>query len=458
MRDGIKSCAQNAAILLLVALTVFQTGQLWLGASSSHDFFNLFESLLTRGSENEEQGVGFASPYRLVFGAPGGELKLKYGDIANDEGKEYGDRIIAEFLKSGEFVARGVSDLRKITNGWFVVYDYAFAMPAQLFARCYGQRGAAFVSQVEAFDRLVIAPSETGGETRLFFIDSGEDLTYEFKANADGGAAGGLVSAISAARGIRCALFSGGLFVTDAFVPIIEGGFSFKPVYVVNPYAQGGRAAIYTVEKEIDLFFANPIAKSAVTAADVFMFSDSSVVVKYYSNHILEYQNFKTETARGDSGVIADYAAAAAFIAKDTNVVNDFYLAGYAEDGFKRSFYFDYAVDGFRLIIPDAMRIKSELGTDRAIEITVEAGRVVYYKKIAYSFWPDAELMEEADRGFASMFDEAFGSYFMYDADPGVVQDIELGYKLANSSQLYLNWFMRINDVNYVSPAQARPN
>ena len=52
------------------------------------------------------------------------------------------------------------------------------------------------------------------------------------------------------------------------------------------------------VEKNADVFFDNPIGKTATKSKGVETFGDESTVVKYYSSGVLEYSNYKVETER----------------------------------------------------------------------------------------------------------------------------------------------------------------
>ena len=52
------------------------------------------------------------------------------------------------------------------------------------------------------------------------------------------------------------------------------------------------------LKKNADVFFDNPIGKTATKSKGVETFGDESTVVKYYSSGVLEYSNYKVETER----------------------------------------------------------------------------------------------------------------------------------------------------------------
>jgi len=461
MRERFKNAALNVIIVLLVALTLFQTGQLWLGTSSNHNFFDLFEQFGSWRADGEGNEARFASPYRIVSGLSDGEVKIKYSQLYGSEIKTVGDRIVSEFLRNGEFITRQAFDLREtVSSGAFLIYDYAFAMPASLFIRCFNQRGGALNTHTTAFDYIVMAVNGEPGTLTLYFVENETGEAGVYSVTAQNNLADSFISAVTnAANEAGSANYAlpetGAIPAPDMFIPRIPPfGYGFNPALVVNAYAPNGQAALYTVEREIDQFFSNPIAKSSNNVAGVFTYSDASVVVKYYKNHVLEYLNFKSAN-KSDRGVPADFSAALFFIDRDTHIINEYYLAGFTEDGSKRTFYFDYVLDDFKIVIPDALRIGGELGTDHAIEITVEAENVTAYKKIAYGFLTDADSLEFADLDFHSLYQNVIEPYYAY-LDDIRIQGVDLSYKLEKSPAIYLSWFIRINDVNLINPAQRR--
>jgi len=457
----IKNSALNVLIVILVALTIFQTGQLWLGTSSNHSFYDLFDQIGSWRIDGEEHEARFASPYRIITGLSGTDVKIKYSGIYDCEIKKAGDGIIAEFLRSGEFIEKQPFNLRETVAACsFLIYDYAFTMPSAMFVRCFNQRGGALNTHTAAFDYILIKESGEPGNLTLYFVenetgDAGiynvdvqkslEDLLLAAVANA---------SADTAAMGY--ALPGEDILpAPDIFIPWFDSnGYAFNPALVVNPYAPNGQAALYTVEREVDQFFLNPIAKSSNNVAGVFTYSDASVVVKYYMNHVLEYRNFKSAN-KNDRGLLADFSAALFFIGRDAHIINEYYLARYTEEEFGRTFYFNYVLDDFKIVIPDALRIGSELGMNYAIEITVEAENVTAYKKIAYGFVADAYTAEYADLDFSSFYQNEIEPYYIFLNDTQI-QDVDLSYKLEKSPSIYLSWFIKINDVNLISPAQKR--
>ena len=461
MKARVRDAALNVVIVMLVALTLFQTGQLWLGTSSNHSFYDLFDQIGSWRADGAEHEARFASPYRIVSGSSDTEVKIQYSDIYGSESKTAGDRVITEFLRNGEFIARQPFDLREtVSPGAFLIYEYAFTMPAALFIRCFNQRGGALNTHTAAFDYIVMAQGVEPGNLTLYFVENetGEAGVYNVAVSKN--IEDSLLFAISnAAAGTGSANYAlpaeGALPAPDMFIPRIPSyGYFFKPALVVNAYAPNGQAALYTVEREVDQFFLNPIAKSSNNVAGVFTYSDASVVVKYYANHVLEYLNFKSAD-KNDRGLLADFSAALLFMNRDTHIINEYFLAGYTEEDSKRTFYFDYVLNDFKIVIPDALRINIELGMAHAIELTVEAENVTAYKKITYGFVSDADSSEYADLDFESLYGNVIEPYFIF-LDDTRIQGVDLSYKLEKSPSIYLSWFIKINDVNLINPAQRR--
>ena len=197
------------------------------------------------------------------------------------------------------------------------------------------------------------------------------------------------------------------------------------------------------IEENVNMFFENPSVKSSfVGDQNVYTYSDADTVVKYYQNDVLEYSNYRTSA--GESGLLKNFSTALNFIKSDALVKNEYYLAGYTQQDNDYTYYFDYVVNNFPMVLPDEYkRNDAENGAaalKHAIEVTVRDGSVVNYKKIVYNFIMD-DATKTAELDFERILSEAAAS-----GSQEKISDVLLGYKLERSQKAYLYWIIRLGE------------
>ena len=85
-----------------------------------------------------------------------------------------------------------------------------------------------------------------------------------------------------------------------------------------------------------------------------------------------------------------DFSAALAFVNADPHVINDFYLAGYEARGRTHVFSFNLLIQHgttvFPLAAPDVGWGLIDDPLYFPIEVTVERGHIIRYRKLAYTY------------------------------------------------------------------------
>ena len=195
------------------------------------------------------------------------------------------------------------------------------------------------------------------------------------------------------------------------FLPRAGEGFFYSRITAYNPYlSDDGSLHLSTILPQVQLFFGNP-ATILQSAEPVYTFSNLNTTVRYLPTSVLEYTSFRTIVRTAPANLLSDFSAALNFIDNDINVENDKILVDYEERGSQHIFWFDYVLDDFRIELTGTW---STTGLDydcrdplrAAIEIIVDHGRIVRYRRIPHSFrrgdfiWFDSERFGDFTLGY----------------------------------------------------------
>ena len=197
----------------------------------------------------------------------------------------------------------------------------------------------------------------------------------------------------------------------NALIAPFSLGHVHRPIRLVNPYATDfGELQLGFIRNRVAGFFDNPatINQDLVGADRIFTFFNTTTVVRYYPSDIVEYNSFRRPMTRANSShLLTDFSAALAFVMNDSHVINDFFLAGYQAVGREHVFWFNYVVGNYPLAIPGGWPLVADANQSAAlsnpwdvdlgatgripqllhpIEVIVEHGRVVRYRKLAFNF------------------------------------------------------------------------
>ncbi len=446
---------KNFFIMFLCFLAAYQTGQLWLEDFSSRNFFyTFFSDLIIDNSVYSTEQRSFVTPYRLIYSLGNKTFKMIYSDLLNSSDKKSCDSLLKEALQKGEYVNSYPIDWDWISKNTSVIYDYPYPIPTDIFVRFFGQKGSLLNARLKSFTQIVFVPDKLGNNAvKILFVD--EDTCYEYVVNKKN---------FSLTQNFNYELLtyvsskqSGYMiFNKNVFLPKWDNDrFTYSAVSFSNPYAYRGELLLNTVEKKIDKYFDNPIAKWTGIVNGVYTYSDENIVVKYYKSNVLEYFNYTSR--KQSSSLVSDFEAAVKFIARDSDVSNDFYCSRYEEDDKSTTFYFDYSLNNFPLVYSETL--KQETDMEHPIQVTVENGMVTRYKKLAFTFFSDDDLRVNAIVDFLGVVDSIFVAGELSAAplsESATLDAVSLSYKIDIERQILLNWFLKIGDKSYVKSAQVK--
>ena len=424
--------AKTFLIFALIALAIYQTGQLWFVNLSNRNFFLFLSARFTPSVSDRNRE--FVRPMRMVSGAGDGRFIILYGGLMDMPPRTYFDNVITEMFSGGIFVGVADTDYERLFSRPVLVYEYAFPMPGNVFPLGFNQRTGAFLTQrgVTEFTAVAIWPPHDNQGIRVFFI--GDGRTWEFSLYTDGFEF--YIPPVSAdSMHFVSAALEGFEFLPPGTFVAQDGDrvrFAYFPLIVTNPYHTRIGGSLNHIRNQVAHFFDNPATITPRVAGDgVWTFSNIHTAVRYFDTDVLEYTSFRPRSQNATSSFLDDFSAAWAFIDADPNVINEFFLTGFEERGTTYVFWFGYIVDNFPIMLPDGWRVSSQDDILPApIEVVVDRGRVAMYRRLAHNFHPDDvhDRLELDLDGFMATRE-------------GPLEGLILGYRMRQRGNLQLEWW-----------------
>jgi len=423
-------------ILIFAALAIFQVGQLWFVNLSNRNFF-LFLSDRWRPSVAEGYQT-FVRPMRVIYGDGTGRFHINYSGLMDAQPRDYFDIVLTEVFSSGTFVGARQTDYAQLLSRPILMFQYAFDMPANIFPIGFNQRTGDFLTSrgIEAFDSVAIWLPHGGSQgLSIFFMNDG--FTWEFSVESVA-AEGFPVSPVStiALYFVSAALEGYEELPPGAFIPRSgdHGQFAYYPVVVTNPYHSNVGSSLSSIRHRVSPFFDNPATINQRVAGDgVWTFSNIHTTVRYFDTDVLEYASFRPRRRNVTSSLMGNFSAALDFIEKDNYVVNEIFLKGYEPRGAGHVFWFGYIVNYFPILMPDGWQVSSpEDILPAPIEVVVEEGRVVLYRRLAHNF--------ALDSGNQWMHGSNLDLDVLLFGREESVAGLSLGYHMRPAGNLRLEW------------------
>ncbi|MDR2940723.1 MAG: hypothetical protein LBV08_10470 [Clostridiales bacterium] len=441
---------KNIVIFLLVILLIYQTVRLWFMDISNHNLFSTFlPNTLELSNVNIEQP--FHCPYRVIYNPGSGEFKITYQGI-KDKIKLYGFYDILKSPQALSFEESGPIDLSNALERRSFIYQYNFTMDTGLFLSSFGKTKRNELSRFDSFDTIIISPDrEIINTVTIYFIDSENNMSYKYSSVIKNSLYEQVNSYLDEGNDFSGMLYESSalkkwpIFSENVFYPKWgESGFEYSPLEISNPYFNSnGKEDFVNIRQQTYVFFDNPVINNSSPFPDTgetqgFLYSDNGQkAVRYYlqNKHMLEYTNFGDFSSYKKTTVCEDYNSAIRFVENDPYIINDFYLSSYAPEDNQTVFYFDYAINDFKIEVSNQMDIAHH------IEVTVENGMVVSYKKLVLNYSGLKPL-----GSITTTCEELVMDLQKNEQEGLVIENIELVYiATAKNGQeafdnLYLNW------------------
>ncbi|MDR1066392.1 MAG: two-component system activity regulator YycH [Clostridiales bacterium] len=427
----------------LIASSVFLTIQLWFGTFSNRNFFYAFLSAFNLDEDDKSWNSEILKPEKILVGSGNGYYASIVDDMDASAQKAVCDKALTALLKNGDFIEESEIDWNVILSGKTVVYSYPFSITSELFVGNIKNRSLS--TRFEAFDAIILTPRRDDGAISIWFANDSEAYEYELN-NAE--LCEEMLNSHISAKGIfyvSSVQHGLGMFEKNAFVPQWTGdNYEYSVISMENPYAPQGDINIATIKSKTEYLFTEPGEQFSGVLDGLYTVSDETVVVRYNPDDTLEYSNY-SKGKEPSGSIAADYRAASAFLRKDSAITNSYYLSRAESSETGHTFYFNYAINGFSINWPETFAAETNMSAP--LQITVSNGKVSKFKKLVYNFYVNDEYAETANVSFIDSFENILSEGAQFDGS-GIAK-LSLGYRMENSKNLRLYWFMDLNGASY---------
>jgi len=372
-------------------LTLFQVGQLWFVNFTNRNFF-LYVQARFAPSPPDWQQV-FIRPYRIIYGAGDGRFNMQHSGIGDSPLWAYGESVLAAVLRNGDFAGVRNINTEQLLSRPAIIYKYAFNMQTNIFSQILGQRrgGALSGHNLNSFNSIIIQPPTYDNQNlHVFFLDNTRAWEFRLSPTRGRDSADSFIREIATVSNNQIYFRSVSSYSLGfaPFAPYGMGYFLYPIVTVTNPYQNpsGGLTMVF-IRSRIEPFFDNPATINHGTGT-IYTFSNANTIVRYLEGNVLEYRSFRPIGRTTPASFIADFSAAWTFIDNDLEVRNEVFLSHYETRGREHVFLFNYVIGNFPLVLTEPHLTMADC-TDplqAAIEVVVDHGRVIRYRRLAYNF------------------------------------------------------------------------
>ncbi|WP_250278604.1 hypothetical protein [[Clostridium] colinum] len=436
---------KNFIIIFLIFLAIYQTTGLWFEEFSTHSFFYLSRNKVINNNIQKDTQYLTES---ILINTGNNKFIRKYNNISNTDYKKIFDEVIYTCIKNGDFYYLNNFSIDEVLNNKSVIYTYSFNIKGEDASKIFNINGNHF-SKIKEFDTIIILPiiSEKYN-IKTIFLSSKTSEAYEIKINKDN-LSHNVLNAINEFNNLEPKSFyyisseeSGiSLFSKNQFLPKAkEDSFNVNNILAINPLEQDGGILLSESEKYVNIFFDNPITKTSSFINNTYTYNDQNIIVKYYPNGVLEYVKYKSSLNDNQGN---PYKIALQFLGKDTNIKNEYYLKDYKMEENKTTFYFDYKINNFPIMLSNEK--KEETGMQSMIEITIEDNIVSKYKRIIYDF-----VVQEDYITVEKSFIKAIDSFLLNNKNNDYIDEMKLIYNFNNVNEpICIRWLIGVKDEVY---------
>lgn len=451
----------NYVIVALVIAAVYQTGELWLSGTMRHNFFYAITDLFSKDHTDQLSSNALLMT-RYAIGDGASNFYVSYPDSAgNSDTLEIADAVLQEIWSEniGKNIEMLDADWKSMLQNRCIVLDYGFLISMDEYLA--NIRSLKNGQDLEQFDYIILAPARrTGEESRAYFVNSytNEAICYTAYKSKSAPILYPLLQPeqsdmvyISTGQKTGSAVLRHNQFLPQwASLP-----YSYATVDAQVAFEENNALSRTLLENTAEHFFGNfSLDWSTRDENGNFIFSDSSVVLKYYPrSRILEYYNYDNYGSdEAKTSLLDGYQICKNFLKNDASLQTSVYLSEISTNGNEQIYYFDYAVNDIPIQLSES--IQEQIGATHAIEITIQNESVKKYRRYAYNFSasnthatlnvPFIDALDTANR----LYQETIGM-----RDITEVQNIFLAYDIQENTGNTLCWFVTLYDETFSIPA-----
>lgn len=458
-RSGEKSMNINKmksfVIIILVIAAVYQTGLLWLEDTASHNFFYTVFGLGGQKEFTAEENV-LLLPSKFVIGSGNKKYTVAYANSIEKEAvlSEGNDLLQEVLMQSETSTVKQTIPWEEILEEKCLLLEYHFFIPVSEYFENYNKKF--LIPTIKSFDCIALVPSKTGnGTTNVYFINTslGEYCNMSINKSRISTKLHAMLEAKQSDLTYVSTKQSGfNLFRDSVFVPQWKGdSLPYRSVMEINPFMKDGSINRYFLENSVDSFFKNLEADwNRVDETGTFVFSDETVVVRYYPKGILEYYSYGTYDTEIKTDIVTGYQICKNFMNNDTSLETETYLSDVEINGNEILYYFDYTIDNYPVLLSEA--VQKEFDMPHAIEFCVRGNSVRKYKRYAHNFKAVDIKDKEISVEFLGALDQAIEQYQINHEELEVkeVEDMYLAYFVEPNFTVTMKWITELYHELYI--------
>ena len=459
MMRAILSFVKFTMLILLVLMSIYQTGELWFENSSDRNFFYpIFSGTDSALVENLRERGNILAPYQIgvYLNTPTVEYTVINTNLSYyEEIREAYVSILYEGVKEDFY--KGISEQQDL------IYDqqhYVMFLPYDVSGDLLMQNlglSSSDVRQVNMIHSISIQPSSLDGDIVRIYLEEAEtgelhqyDVPKALISLADErlsyiltaiGQEVNLPAYISTKKN-PLSFFDRNILLPD---PVFGELRYHENLYMEMPFIVDGVFDSETLKNYLGVFFTNPDIMRPVVFEDETRYTDGDVVVKYNMDGVLEYNR----TPKSDSSSINLSSAitiANQFIDRDLKQIpSEVVISGYERSGDAITFYYDIGFNGYLIKMSDEVREK--YGMKKPIEVTVLGSQVVQYKRVLRRIDDSIPADKTLQMPYDEVLDKLIAANGSLDGD---VRDMYLAYRWDESTNhMGLYWFIIVGQKPY---------
>ena len=448
----------NFVIAALVVLAIFLTGRLWLDDFSSRGLFYSPLKDMVKTKSQPYEDLEIIEPKRVILGYGNKKFSVLYSETSEKDIKPLFLDSLKEVFAQGSFLGTEALDFSSLLNSGAVIFEYPFNVSISEYIGAFKDVSADIAKKFSTFDYVALIPSGLkNSKLEAVFVNMSSEEAFRFSVDKSR-TTDKLYSAIEDAQVKNSGLLSYistaqnnfSMFASDIFVPQWKSGeYSAMGLIKVNPYSLGGDIDKESLLADISEFFGGSLniydSSENDSSEDVFISSDDTRVIKYYSTGILEYYNYDSVSGRKDQTLSEAYTVCKMFMDLDNTLSSEVYLssAEFSSDGLV--FYFDYVIDNIPVAFSSSF--KDEAGISHAAEVIVKNGVVKNYRRyLPYYAYSGSSVEIGVD--FIGVIDSVMSSSSdIYQG--GFINEIEFSYLDTGEKDTSPGWIVLIDKKAY---------
>ena len=449
---------KSFVIIILVIAAVYQTGLLWLEDTASHNFFYTVFGLGGQKQFTAEDNI-LLLPSKFVIGSGNRKYTVAYAsDIEKEAILSEGNNLLQEILtQSTTGTTEQNINWGDILEEKCLLLEYHFFVPATEYFQNYNKK--LLVPTIKSFNCIALVPSKTSnGTTSVYFINTNLEQSWRVTIEKSRFAAK-LYTMLDLKENdltyVSTKQSGFNLFRDSVFVPQWkEKSLPYRSMMEVNPFMQDGSINRYYLENSVDSFFKNLESDwNRVDETGTFVFSDETVVVRYYPKGILEYYSYERYDTEETTDIITGYQICKNFMNNDISLETEVYLSGIEINRNEMIYYFDYTVDNYPILFSEALQKEFEM--PHAIEFSIRGNSVRKYKRYAHNFKAVDTADKEISVEFLEALDQAIEQYQINheNAEVKEVEDMYLAYFAEPDFVVTMKWITELYDELYIGKA-----